>query len=91
MAVDQGVQVKSKREIEKELWPFVRPNVDFSTNEGFNNYQRFQREFQKKLSEQLKHNPITVSDLLLRVDIMAVDIEKLLQMDMSLRKKPQKQ
>ena len=82
--------MKSKREIERELWPLIRPNVDLSTNEGFNNYQRFQREFQKKLSEQLRHNPITISDLLFRVDLVSEDVQKLLQMDMSLRKKPQK-
>lgn len=81
--------MKSKREIEKELWPLIRPNVDFSTNEGFNSYQRFQREFQKKLSEQLKHNPITVYDLMFKVDVMADDVAKLLRMDMSLRKKDQ--
>jgi len=82
--------VKSKREIEKELWPLVRPQIDVSNQDGHAEYVRFQREFQKRISEQLKHNPVTVSDLLFRVDIMAVDVAKLLQMDISLRKKSQK-
>ena len=82
--------MKSKRQIEKELWPFVRPNIDLSNQDGHAEYVKFQREFQKKLSEQLKHDPVTVSDLLFRVDIVAVDVQKLLRMDMSLRRKSQK-
>jgi len=78
--------VKSKREIEKELWPFIRP----SDQDGHAEYVKFQREFQKKLSEQLRHNPVTVYDLLFRVDLVSEDVQKLLKMDMSLRKKPQK-
>ena len=86
MAVDESVQVKSKRQIEKELWPFVKPDIDLSTLSGRASYMQFQRDFQKRLSEQLKHNPITVSDLLFRVDIVAGDVQKLLNMDFSLRK-----
>jgi len=82
--------VKSKRDIEKELWPFVRPVVDLSNQNGHNEYVKFQREFQKKLSEQLHHNPVTVYDLLFRVDLVSEDVQKLLKMDMSLRKKSQK-
>jgi hypothetical protein len=87
MASRKGVQMKSKREIEKELWPFVKPNIDLSTSVGRAGYMQFQRDFQKKLSEQLKHNPITVYDLLFKVDVMAVDVAKLLRMDMALKKK----
>ena len=82
--------MKSKRQIEKELWPFIRPTVDLSNQNGHAEYVKFQREFQKKLSEQLKHNPITVYDLVFKVDIMADDVRKLLQMNMYLRKSSQK-
>jgi hypothetical protein len=77
--------VKSKKQIEKELWPFVR--IPDQNNHA--EYVKFQRDFQKKLSEQLHHNPITIYDLLFRVDLVSEDVQKLLQMDMSLRKKSQ--
>jgi hypothetical protein len=77
--------VKSKREIEKELWPLITSKP--LDRDGHAKYVKFQRDFQKRLSEQLKHNPITVTDLLFRVDIVAEDVQKLLQMDMSMRKK----
>ena len=82
--------MKSKREIEKELWPFVKPEVNTNNQNGHAEYVKFQREFQKKLSEELHHNPITVRDLLFRVDLVSEDVAKLLRMDMSFRKKSQK-
>lgn len=76
--------------MEKEGWSLVSARLDLSSQNNHAEYVRIQREFQKKFSEQLKHNPVTVSDIFFRVDIAASDIEKLLQLDFSLRKKPQK-
>jgi hypothetical protein len=79
--------MKSKREIEKKLWPLLSSAADVSSQDRHSEYVKFQRDFQKKLGEQLKHNPITVEDLVLRVDVTAEDLKRLLFTDLPPRKK----
>lgn len=74
--------MKSKREIEKELWPYIKRVNNLSSQNDHDTYVRFQREFQKRIAEQLRKNPITVYDLMFRVDILAEDVVRLLSSEM---------
>ncbi len=90
MAVDESVQVKSRRDAEKEIWPFVKPNIDLSTPSGRASYMQYYRDYQKNLHEQLKTNSARVNYLLFRIDMLGEEAQNLLSMEMSFRKKGQK-
>lgn len=80
--------MKSKREIEKTVWPLISSGMNLSSQNDHAEYMRVQRYFQKMVSEQLNHNPITAENIVLKVNVTFKDVLKLLKMDNPPLRKP---